>query len=255
MRNFVDEYSIDYRDSIAFKNAREKITKREFKNNEPTTIPTYKKTAKKLLATILLFISVIVIAYEVIISKSSPTILSNVYLNDDARKYDDFIFPVVMQDPTPFDRIENADCVMLVSASLWREILSKRIDNFDENGFGIVDEEDMWKNYDELFDCNFHPRLNANMETDFFKFDSSNSKFLIKPYSNQSCYIPYTQECRNDKNLLLLKVGYVSPNDSWRTLKQDRPIKPSPVKIVEYQLGHNEKNGSIFIKSINSLTD
>lgn len=255
MKNFVDEYSIDYRDSIAFKNSKEKIAKREFKNNEPLIIPAYKRTAKKLFAMVLLFISITVITYEVIISKSSSTNLSNVYFNDDARKYDDFIFPVVMQDPTPFDRIEDADSLMLVSASLWREILSKRIEKFDDKGFGIIDEEDMWKNYDELFDCSFHPSLNGNMETDFFKFDSSNSKFFIKPYSNQSCYIPYTQECRNDKNLLFLKVGYISPNDSWRTLKQDRPITPNPVKIVEYQLGYNEKNGDVFIKSINSLTN
>lgn len=254
MKNFVDEYSVDYRNLVDFVGAKEKIVDNDLNCSKDIVKKECRSIFRKLIASVLLFVSVIVTAYEILRRKESPTVLNSVCLDDNVRRYDDLVFPVVMQDPKPFDRVEDADVVMLVSASLWNVVLSKKIDKFDDNGLGVVDEADMWKSYENLFGKGFRPNFSDSLETNFFKFDSSENKFHIKPCSNQSCYIPYTENCTSEGGLLSLKVGYVSPNDSWRSLKSDKPERPNPVKFVEYKLARDKGTGSVYIKTVKNIS-
>lgn len=179
-------------------------------------------------------------------------------LNNDSklREYDNFLTPVVMQDPAPFETIDSADPDMVMTASLWYAILQNGAESYtsyDAEGRSLVPLGDVTAACQELFgpDCVLQP-ANPKQET-FFTFDNTDNQFHVAPYSSQSSYTPYTESERRSGDSVLLRVGYLSPADEYFS-DETGNTAPSPAKYMEYELKTNPDTGKQYISAIRSIT-
>ena len=170
------------------------------------------------------------------------------------REYDDFLAPVVMQDPAPFETIDTADPDMIMTASLWYAILQNGAESYtsyDAEGRSLVPLGDVTAACQELFgpDYVLHPAT-PKQET-FFTFDNTDNQFHVAPYSSQSSYTPYTESERRSGDSILLRVGYLSPADAYFS-DETGNTPPSPAKYMEYELKTNPDTGKLYISAIRS---
>ena len=170
------------------------------------------------------------------------------------REYDDFLAPVVMQDPAPFETIDTADPDMIMTASLWYAILQNGAESYtsyDAEGRSLVPLGDVTAACQELFgpDCVLRPAT-PKQET-FFTFDNTDNQFHVAPYSSQSSYTPYTESERRSGDSILLRVGYLSPADAYFS-DETGNTPPSPAKYMEYELKTNPDTGKLYISAIRS---
>lgn len=164
---------------------------------------------------------------------------------DDSREraYDDYLEPLVMQDPEPFSSYEAADPQMVLSASLWKALSdnSASYTEYDQDGRTLVPLADVSDACHSLFGPQAELELSDSGQENFFTFDETINQFHVTPYSNQSSYMPYTESIRTEDGKTVLKVGYVAPTDSWRE-ESGEDAAPAPVKYMEYVLVSDGKN-------------
>lgn len=164
--------------------------------------------------------------------------------------YEKFITSLVIHDPKPFDKINQADTNTLISASVWRALMAERIREFDNEGLGILKLETVLNAYQELFGKSSNLEIKENIDNPIFLFNADEKMFHIKPYSTQNCFIPIVEDVVENNDLLVLKVGYISPSDPWRSLNDSRPNAPNPTKRMYYKLKKNIIEGKAYIVSV-----
>lgn len=177
--------------------------------------------------------------------------------NDDSqlREYDNFLAPVVMQDPAPFETIDSVDPDLVMTASLWFAISQKgaeNYDSFDAEGRSLIPLGDVTAACRDLFGPNCVLQPGNPKEETFFTFDSEDNQFHVAPYSSQSSYTPYTEQQRRSGDALLLTVGYVSPVDDYLS-DETGQVRPKPAKYMEYELRTNPNTGKLYIHAIRSV--
>lgn len=189
----------------------------------------------------------------------AATIGTQIYqaATDDSREraYDEYLKPLVMQDPDTYETPEEADEMMVLTASLWKalEDNSTSYTDYDDMGRTIVPLADVSDACHALFGPNVELQLNGLDEDNFFTFDDTDNQFHVTPYSTQSSFIPYTESIGVQADgKKVLKVGYVAPADKWRSDDIDAPEEPSPVKYMEYVLAQTE-NGEEYVVQIREL--
>ena len=168
------------------------------------------------------------------------------------RNYDQFIKPVVMQDPAAFSSQEDADQKMVLAASLWKalEDNSAVYTDYDDAGRTLVPLSDVSDACHQLFGPEAELQL-SNLDADtFFTFDQDTNQFHVTPYSTQSSFIPYTESIWNEDGKTILRVGYVAPTDSWRSDESSAVEEPSPVKYMEYVLDKADGEGEEYIAGV-----
>lgn len=163
-------------------------------------------------------------------------------------KWNEFITPVVMQDPQPFDDVTQATENMVLTAGMWRAIMcgaTKTDPQFDEAGRVMIKSDVVKKACTELFGdkCKFNPK--AYSDKSFFTYNENEDKFHIEAISNYNNYIPYIKDCKSKGDIIRVDVGYVEPGDPWR---QGENNNPTPQKSMIYEL--KSKNGVYYIDSI-----
>ncbi len=275
--NNVNEYSMDYRNS----SSNRTITKEKrqtqkvvgsVRNNKPLiydkdhqdnrinkdteeyegTLKTKKIKKRKVIlyrltfGCIILFLSLV----GVIIVTSTFNRTASVVSNSDLDKYSSFIAPVVMHDPVPFDSIENADKQMVISSSIWRTILQNGVDNynsFDDAGMVLIPVEDINKSCGELFGPNCKINTQEEIFGPFFSFSKGEENFHIGAISNLGTYIPRVENIKEEGDLVVLKVAYLSRDEK----NIESPEKHSePNKFMTYKLKLNEETDKLYIYSI-----
>ncbi len=172
----------------------------------------------------------------------ATTVGTQVYrmITDDSRErgYDEFLRPIVMQDPEPFTSQEDADGQMVLAASLWKalEDNSASYTDYDDSGRTLVPLVDVSDACHALFGPDAQLEL-TNLNTDtFFTFDEETNLFHVTPYSTQSSFTPWTESITTEDGNTVLRVGYVAPTDSWREESGSGEDGPEPVKYMEYVL-------------------
>lgn len=166
-------------------------------------------------------------------------------VTDDSREraYDEFLEPLVMQDPDAFSSQESADQQMVLAASLWKalEDNSASYTSYDESGRTLVPLADVSDACHALFGPEAELQLNDTEIDNFFTFDADTNQFHVTPFSTQSSYVPYTESIRTEDGKTVLRVGYVAPTDSWRSDEEDAPEEPTPVKYMEYVMEKDDE--------------
>ncbi len=170
------------------------------------------------------------------------------------KEFDSFLVPVVMQDPESFQKIEEVDPQMIMTAGIWRAILSKPdhyYDQFDDRGRTVVPFSDVDAACKELFGPSYDLPMKKPQQT-FYELDTQKQEFYVVPHSNHNTYLPYTQKAsRRDGNIYLL-VGYVSPDDPTRTDPDSATKTPVPEKTKEFILSE-QNDGFYYILSLRDV--
>lgn len=245
-----NEYTADYRNST-----EEVITTSGPMQHriaifpEQQTTKTSKKGIQITLAVICLLLALVTIAL-ISLNHTGQFNISAACVEED-KTFADFVAPLVMFDPEPFDNPNNSNKDILLAASVWKATTSKPLSNSDSDSNATISKELVVNSYQELFGSIPEDLFSNDHTSDFFKYDKNSENFIILPYSNQSCYIPYIDSIDKNDESTNLTVWYVSPNDPWRSLRDDKPDKPEPTKKMIYTLKQN--NGSLSITSVHSV--
>jgi len=170
-------------------------------------------------------------------------------------KYERFISPVVMVDPTPFTIVENLEDDMLLQSSMWAALTGENRGayTYDENGQLLVPASDLDVAAVKLYGPNVHIIHRSFDDTDAsYLFDPEISAYRV-PSINKVAYSPSVEEIiKGENGVLTLKVGYIAPGNSWTTDINEENDEPKPEKYMMYTLSKWEQG--YYISSV-SYTD
>jgi hypothetical protein len=174
------------------------------------------------------------------------------------REYDTFLTPVVMQDPKPFASTDKADETFVLNASLWKTITANNGMNYtsyDDSGRILVPLGDVVNACRELFgpDCRLQPKNPT--EESFYEYNSDTNDFHVALYSSDSSFEPYTMSAKQQGDSTVLRVGYVSPSDAWRTQASSTISAPTPTKYMDYVLKTNPSTNKQYIYAVNAVKE
>lgn len=171
------------------------------------------------------------------------------------RAYDEFIAPVVMQDPKPFEGPENADREMVQNASLWKTILANNgasYTEYDDSGRALIPVGDVSAACSELFgpDCQLSPQT---PEDTFYTYDEETAQYHVAMFSSESAYTPYTESSRKQDGDVILRVAYVTPgsNQNSSSPASDQPVQ----KRMDYVLRTDKTTGEQYIYAVREVTE
>lgn len=168
------------------------------------------------------------------------------------KEYENFISPVVMNDPDTFDDVSKADQSQLIAISIW-SILKSGLDAdkyaYSDQGM-LIPKKDVEEELHRLFGPDVEVRhTSADGGGIEFKYSEKKGRYIIPITGITPLYTPSVLGAREKSDSVTLSVGYLSGNDR----KEDENgnyVKPDPSKYVKITL---RKNGdSYYISAIRS---
>lgn len=217
-----------------------KIEKNKNDNNKKHTID----AVKFLFMCLVLVSSMVAISIAVNITEKGDNALG---LSD----YDNFIWPVVMQNPENFNDNLPADVDTMVCSAVWRVAMDKKtnLDLFNEDQMLVVDLKDVQEACKELFDRTFEKSDLKNINEDFFTYDFKTDKFLVKSISGAENYIPHTVNAYKKGEDIVLKVGYVVPAEQFEPSMEN--LSENKIeKYKVYRLKTNKTTGKKYVAAV-----
>lgn len=167
------------------------------------------------------------------------------------KSYDDMIWPVVMQDPKPFDETSPPDQEIMLKASLWELAMDRKniSDAWNEEQQLVLPKRDVESAGEKLFgkEIDF-----SNIECNgscFYKFDNSKDAFLVEPVSGTDGFLPHTINALHDGDDVILKVGYVSPKNQFNN-RMNAVFENKIEKYAKYRLKKNINTGNFYVMSV-----
>ena len=209
-----------------------------------------RKTAPKIgfVSYVLMLIGIIAVVYFLI------TTVQNLLNRDDGRElYEDFISPIVMMDPIPFEDVNEADNTFVLEASVWAALSGPNRANYryDEMGLLLLPASDVDVASVKLFgpDVDIEHASFEDMDGTYL-YDPEIAAYRI-PVISKLAYSPAITEINEDGDNLLLTVGYVAPGNMWTTVVLDEDGDPKPEKYMIYEMQKNGEN--YFVKAVRDV--
>ena len=180
-------------------------------------------------------------------------IFSNVFCktNNDTHflEYDKFIWPVVMQDPNPFDENNPPTDDVVLNSSVWKAASEKNgyYENYyDSKGKVLVTLEDANSACKNLFGNSMELNIdNLNHKKTFYEFIKEEKTFHVDCLSYDQCYIPNVIDLLDLGSTIILKVNY-------KTLDSFFNNNNSVKKCMEYYLKKQPINNKFYIYKISN---
>lgn len=168
------------------------------------------------------------------------------------REYENFIYPVVMNDPDTFDDVSKAEQSRLIAISIWSLLRSDLdADKYEYSNQGLLlPKADVEKEFSRLFGSDVKVRhTSADGGGIEFKYSEKKGKYIIPITGITALYTPSVLEAKEKSDSVTLLVGYLSGED-WKTDENGNPVKPDPSKYVSITLRKNRD--SYYISAIRS---
>ncbi len=178
-------------------------------------------------------------------------------LTDNSEKfteYEQFLAPVVMNDPDPFDDVSKAQMTQLLDATVW-SLMKSDIDpdkyeyaEGDTSGL-IVPQADIEKQFKKLFGEDVKP-VHSTVEggTYTFTYDETKQAYIVPLTGVMPTFIPRVTDQEKKGDSIILTVGYISGN-AWDQDERGNYIEPAPNKYMKITLRLNSDD-SYFISAI-----
>ena len=221
------------------------------------------KRSKRARRRISAFIGGVAILFAVMILVSAlSTVITGFHniggANEKKTEYSQFIEPVVLNDPSPFESLEKADNQMLLESAIWRVLgqMSQAEDQEqaytqDATGKIVVPAERVAQAGRELFGNNVEIKMDVLIESDgsaIYYYDSIENTFHISIGGIVGPSAVITKMAQKSDYVSLV-VGYV--------LQDEMTLTSSNVdcyKYMEYILAYND-DGSYYIQSIRNYVE
>jgi hypothetical protein len=148
-------------------------------------------------------------------------------------EFAEFIYPIVICDPPPFDKTVKMRNETIISAAIWDIILYDDKSIYPgEFDYIIVPELVVEQHAMKLFGDGLAIENQSIIGTDVqFYYDELLKSYRIPAHPRYFTYSPYIESISKVGERYTLMVGYLSPTPSWYTMTEEVPI---PEKYVEY---------------------
>ncbi len=178
--------------------------------------------------------------------------------NEKKLEYSEFITPVVMNDPAPFETIDKADNQMLLESSIWRVLgeMSATEDyeyTYDATRKIVISADDVAKAGRQLFGSEVELNMNVLSESDgsaIYYYDSVDNSFHIST-GGVLGPSPVITKMAQKSDYVSLVVGYVDGDEMSLTSSDD---EVECYKYMEYVLALNPDQ-SYYIQSIRDYVE
>ena len=173
-------------------------------------------------------------------------------------EYEEFLRPVVMYDPDPFDDVRSADITQLVNAAIWSLITqSGSTESFaystgDNMGI-LIPVEQVTAEFNRLFgnEIDIASQYDSiDMSSHDITYDSAQGGFIIPITSLEVAYTPEIYEIEKKANSVILSVGYIG-SKAWAEIDGGEYVAPQPDKFMKITLRQGEKG--YYIASLQSV--
>lgn len=178
-------------------------------------------------------------------------------LTDNSKKreeYQEFIVPVVMNDPAPFDDLSQADPMELMESAVWALLRSDiNTDEYAyEDGCMVIPQEDVKNQFVRLFGTDIEPKYGTIVTTNYeFTYDEGTKTYRVPITSTEPLYTPIIYDMDKSGKTTTLVVGYLAAN-GWEQSPNGDMVAPDADKFMKITL--REKDDSYYISSI-QVTD
>lgn len=170
--------------------------------------------------------------------------------------YEEFIAPVIMNDPDTFDDITLADSGQLLSIAIWTVLDSnpepEKYEYTDEGM--LLPEKEVEETFVSLFG-NEVKIIHSNVDGGGidFKYSEKKKAYLIPITGVTPIYTPKVSDVKEKSSSVELTVGYLHSSD-WQQDSKGNMTAPEPGKYMKITLGKNS-DGSYFLRAIQKLSD
>ena len=173
-------------------------------------------------------------------------------------EYEEFLRPVVMYDPDPFDDVRSADITQLVNAAIWSLITqsnsSEALSYSTGDNVGIlIPVEQVTSEFERLFgkEIDIASQYDSiDMSSHDITYDSAQGGFIIPITSLEVAYTPEVYEIEKKANSIILSVGYIG-SKAWAEINGDEYASPQPDKFMKITLRQGDKG--YYIASLQSV--
>lgn len=170
--------------------------------------------------------------------------------------YEEFIAPVIMNDPDTFDDITLADSGQLLSIAIWSVLDSNPApDKYEYTDDGMLLPQ---KEVEEKFTSLFGSEVKINHSNVDgggidFKYSEKKKAYAIPITGITPIYTPKVVSAKENSSNVELTVGYLSSSD-WQQDSDGNMIAPEPGKYMKITLGKNS-DGTYFVRAIQTNSD
>lgn len=200
------------------------------------------------------------------------------YLTDDsaARAYDEYLYPVVILDPKPFETIDGADNAMMLQAAIWKTMLDdlpNMTPETDDHARILFPAIMVEENAVALFgtQCILTP-VDIPLQTDLpsegedaenpapspsttIQYDAEKDVYCV-PTNSISSYQPYVKKItRTMNNKKILIVGYYTMINSAHPTDENPYTEDRFVKDMEYHISYDSDTQQEYISAIRVVED
>lgn len=215
-----------------------------------------KKVAVSLLGLSVMFFSVIGIT--VTLKRISLNVVRLINHSAEKEKFERYILPVLMFDPVPFDDVKTADEFSILRSAIWAAFLNngkEKYLNQEYNSF-IIPTSDVDVNLVMLYGSDIkikHQTFGDGFMNNYI-YDKNTNTYTVPIYDQVGMYSPEVKSISKNKDIYILTVGYIRPDDVWQTFIDDKTRKMRPEKYMEYIL-KKTNDGYNIISIRDSLLD
>ena len=209
------------------------------------------------------FIGAVVIVFAALILVSVVKTVVTGFTNlggtgEKKTEYTEFIAPVVLNDPAPFETIEKADNQMLLESAIWRVLDEMRKTEgyeytYDATKKIVIAADQVEQAGRELFGSEVQLNMNVLSESDgsaIYYYDSIENTFHISEGGVMGPTAVITRMAQRSDHVSLI-VGYISQEEMTLTSSEE---EPECYKYMEYVLSL-QPNGSYYIQSIRNYVE
>lgn len=164
--------------------------------------------------------------------------------------YNEYLVPVVANDPVPFDDINSARPENLIDISVWALLRSNlNPDQYEyEGGYMLIPQADVEEMFKSLFGTDVKPIHQTVIGYGYeFTYDQGEMLYRI-PLTNMSpIYTPRVIDISKKSSSVILTVAYIS-SDGWVQDTQGNFVAPSPDKYVTITL--RDISGTFYLSAL-----
>ena len=168
--------------------------------------------------------------------------------------YEEFISPVIMNDPDTFDDITVADMNQLISITIW-SVLDDNMQpdkyEYTDNGM-ILPEKEVEEKFTSLFGSEVriaHGSVDGGGID--FKYSEQKKAYIIPITGITPIYTPDVIDVSEKSSYVVLTVGYLYSSD-WQQDSNGNMVPPEPGKYMKITLGKNTY-GSFYVRAIQNM--
>lgn len=170
-------------------------------------------------------------------------------------EYEEFLKPVVMFDPDPFDDLTSSNPAQLLNAAVWELLMSEKGVSGYSYSQGetigiIVPQADIEEHFINLFGkeidiASMHSSI--DMSVYGISYDSALKSYILPITGIDSAYIPKISSMKKIGDSVVLTVGYIGYR-AFADIEGDNYTLPDPDKVMTVTL--RERDGQTYISSI-----